>query len=525
VSLAYSSKRTSIQIKISHIVSILLTLFILALFGGASAHAQLANIVTIGKASVDHVRVDGLRWSRVYFKPEDSGNHTLRVHWDGNADIRFSVFEILNPVAVADESIIATTPLDNESTIDFMPAIQKHLVQEGTSYTNTIVPTPSCCPSRATTLTGEYVHNNKQFQQKRVNEQIFEKTLQKHLKNAGYFTGHAGKYLHWLDPEVDPVPPYWDRWTYISGGFYGVGMNFDGSYIKPGGYTTDIIFECSKHYLRDFEARDDDNPWFVYIAPLSPHSPYTAEYDFKDAAVPELASQSAAYMEVDISDKPAFLKYRPMSDREARNIHEARARNLISLDREIEQLIAYLEASGELDNTMIVFTSDNGYILGEHQTFGKFTPYRDSVEVPLVIRWPGRVPKNVVSESFVSHVDIAPTILHAAGIDTSAIGMDGRNIFDDSRNTFYMEYFLDSEANGGRVGDWASLRTNTYQYTEWYASDGSGDVVFREYYDMVQDPWQLENLYGNSELSDDPDFSALSIQLQNARVCKGIACP
>jgi len=407
--------------------------------------------------------------------------------------------------------VLINTDDQRTKTIDFMPAVQELLVEKGVTYPNTIVPTPSCCPSRATTLSGQYVHNNQQFQQQRVNQQIFERTFQKYLHQAGYFTGHAGKYLHWVD-KSDPPVPYWDRWTYITGGFYDVDMNFDGRRLKPGGYTTDIVFERTKDYLRDFEQQNDDNPWFVYLAPTSPHSPWTAEYEFRNTPV-------------DISDKPSFFRFRAMNDAEARHEHEQRARNLLSLDREIAEFIEYLDASGELDNTLIIFTSDNGYLLGEHQTQGKFTPYRDSVQVPFVMSWPGQVPENVISDAYVSHVDIAPTILNAAGIDTTGIVSDGYDIFDEARDTFYMEYFLDPEANGGRIGDWASLRTEVYQYTEWYSNSGTGEVIFREYYDMINDPYQLENLYENGDVADDPDYTDLSAQLLSARECIGTACP
>jgi|GEM_PF-567034 len=420
--------------------------------------------------------------------------------------------------------VVINTDDQRSRTIDFMPAIQELLVQRGVTYPNTTVPTPSCCPSRASMLSGQYVHNNLQFQQQRENRQIFENTFQRYLQEAGYLTGHSGKYLHWLN-RADPAPPYWDRWTYVSGGFYGIGMNFDGRVLDPGGYTTDIIFERAKDYLRDFEQRDDDNPWFVHIAPLSPHEPWTAEYRYLDTPVPELEIHSLAYLEEDISDKPDFLRFRLMGDAEARAEHELRARNLLSVDREVAELIEYLEASGELDNTLIIFTSDNGSILGEHQTEGKFTPYRDSVEVPMIISWPGQIPQNVVNESFVSHVDIAPTILNAAGIDTSGIALDGHDIFAETRDTFFLEYFFDPEANGGRIGDWASLRTDTYQYTEWYGRGNFNEVIFREYYDMTNDPYQLENLYENGNPADDPDFTALSNQLRNGRNCVGTACP
>lgn len=185
----------------------------------------------------------------------------------------------------------------------------------------------------------------------------------------------------------------------------------------------------------------------------------------------------------------------------------------------------YLHASGELNNTLIIFTSDNGYILGEHQTTGKFIPYRDSVEVPLVIRWPGNIAEDTVDESYVSHVDVAPTILKAARVNTNGIELDGRNLFDRSRDTFYMEYFRDPEANGGRIGSWASQRTDKYQYTEWYDVDDQNLVTFREHYDMTIDPYQLENLYENDDPTDDPDFTDLSVQLRDARSCTGTNFP
>lgn len=535
----------------------------------------------------DYAKVLGPRHNVINFSPKDNGPITIALRWEGPETMNLAVFDtaanqrlaigtdvcvagssstksitlnlqankqyhatawieagtaewvirkiqtVTNPnVGISSAPDAAPTPnivlinTDDQraKTMDFMPAVQSLLIEKGVTYPNTIVPTPSCCPSRATTLSGQYVHNNQQFQQQRVNEQIFEKTFQKYLKQAGYFTGHAGKYLHWIT-KSDPAPPYWDRWTYISGGFYGVDMNFDGLKIKPGGYTTDIVFERTKDYLRDFEAQDDSIPWFVYLAPTSPHSPWTAEYQYRDTAVPDLDTSNPAYQEADISDKPGFLKFRLMDDAEARYEHEQRARNLLSLDREVAELIEYLDASGELGNTLIIFTSDNGYMLGEHQSQGKFTPYRDSVQVPMVISWPGQVAENVVNNSYVSHVDIAPTILNAAGIDTTGIVLDGRNIFDESRDTFYMEYFLDPLANGGRIGDWASLRTATYQYTEWYSNDGTGAVTFREYYDMVNDPYQLENLYENVSPADDPDYSGLSLELLDARSCVGAACP
>ena len=178
------------------------------------------------------------------------------------------------------------------------------------------------------------------------------------------------------------------------------------------------------------------------------------------------------------------------------------------------------------DNTLIIFTSDNGYLVGEHNSIGKFTPWRKSVQVPLVIKWPGVLPENTTNETFVSHVDISRTILEAAkvNIDGKGIELDGHNIFEETRAQFYMEYFIDPEANGGRIDSWASIRTPEYQYTEWYDRFEPDQVIFREYYNMKLDRFQRNNLLGNSDPNDDPDVSQLSITLGTQRNCSGSNC-
>jgi len=535
----------------------------------------------------DSSNIQGRKFNKVSFRPRVSGEVTIELEWQGADFMGLSVFNsstgvriavddsvntnavgantkritlnldentqydanawvesgtadwvlrriqtVPNPDAAIDSSpdnatkpniVLINTDDQRDDTLDRLPAIQTYLSQKGVTYTNAIVPTPSCCPSRAALLSGRYVHNNGQFEQLLENPAIFETTINKYLQQAGYFTGTAGKYLHWVDRQ-DPAPPYWDRWTYITGGFYGIRMNFDGNVIDPGGYTTDIVFERTKDYLRDFEARNDDKPWFVYLAPMAPHTPEIPEYDLRDAPVAPYVTDPS-YQESDISDKPpGFIQFRLIDDATARNRFEQRIRTLYSVDREVEQLVKYLEDSGEIDNTIIIFTSDNGYLLGEHQTKGKFTPWRKSVQVPLIISWPGQIPENVTNTSFVSHIDISRTILEAAGVDTSALALDGHNIFDETRNQFFMEYFIDPRSNGGRIGTWASVRTPDYQYTEWYNSNDESLVSFREYYDMINDPFQLDNLLGNDDPNDDPDYSQLSIDLELLRNCSGFTC-
>ena len=528
----------------------------------------------------DATTVLGRKLTKVNFMPKISGDVTIELQWDGSENMNLSVFETDTNVRIGSDTsaggnlktitanldantqyhanawidegtanwvmrriqvmpnpdanisnapdnasrpniVLINTDDQRDDTLDRLPAIQRLLARKGITYTNAIVPTPSCCPSRATLLSGQYVHNNGQFGQQTLNTPIFEKTINKYLQQSGYFTGTAGKYLHWVDADDDPAP-YWDRWTNIKGGFYGVSMNFDGDFVKPGGYTTDIVFERTKDYLREFEATNDDKPWFVYLAPMAPHSPYTAEYDLRNEPVAPFVT-NPAFQEADVSDKPNFIQHRSIDEPTARDVFEQRVRSLYSLDREVEQLVQYLEDSGELDNTLIIFTSDNGYMLGEHQWEGKFTPWRKSVQVPLVISWPGELAENVTSDLFVSHIDISRTILQAANVNINGLELDGHNIFEQTRTQFYMEYFHDP-GNSGRIETWASIRTPDYQYTEWYNTNNPDQVSFREYYNMNVDPYQLNNLLGNGNTNDDPNFTQLSITLGTQRVCSGASC-
>ena len=153
----------------------------------------------------------------------------------------------------------------------------------------------------------------------------------------------------------------------------------------------------------------------------------------------------------------------------------------------------------------MVFTSDNGYLWGEHNLTSKFVPYRKAVEVPLLIRWPGHVAAGAVDPRWVAHVDISPTLLAAAGVTSTLTPMDGHDIFSGSgyvRPQAFTEYFLD-ESNGLGRPTWASIRSSTRQYTEYY--DTAGAVTFREYYDMVNDPYQQAvNLLGDGNPANDP---------------------
>ena len=150
-------------------------------------------------------------------------------------------------------------------------------------------------------------------------------------------------------------------------------------------------------------------------------------------------------------------------------------------------------------------------------------PYRKAVEVPLLIRWPGHVAAGAVDERLVAHVDIAPTLLAAAGVTSTLVPMDGRDIFSGyARPQAFTEYFHDGPT-APDVPTWASIRTSTVPVHR-VLRHGAGAVTFREYYDMVNDPYQLVNLLGDGNPSNDPSYASLSTQLRAQRQCAGTTC-
>jgi len=411
----------------------------------------------------------------------------------------------------------------NAVSLPYFAKINQWLVDAGTTFPDAYVSTPSCCPSRATLMTGRYVHNNGQINQNNVGMDN-DLTLQRYLHDAGYFTGHAGKYVHWWP--LSSIAPHWDRWTYFKGGYENIWINFDGQTRQPAGYSTTIVFDQAIDYLADFEQRDDNRPFYMQLTPVAPHSPSTAEAKYASAAVPQ-AEVTPAHTETDRSDKPQFVINRTVSASQIATTRTAMIRTLYTVDDQIDRFMQALQARGELDNTLVIFTSDNGYMWGEHGLGSKFLPYVPAVTVPFVIRWPGKVGAGVIDDRAVTHVDIVPTVLAAAGVTQNLAPVDGRDILGGHvREERLTEYYYDT-ANGNGIPTWAAVRTPTYLYVEYYGNNPSTSSTpsYREYYDMVADPYQLVNLYRDGNASNDPNTTVLTAQLNRLKTCSASACP
>jgi arylsulfatase A-like enzyme len=195
---------------------------------------------------------------------------------------------------------------------------------------------------------------------------------------------------------------------------------------------------------------------------------------------------------------------------------------LASVDRQVQRIFDVIKRLGE-ENTLAFYMSDNGFLWGQHGLGeDKRYPYTDSVRVPFFVRWPGHLPAGAVDRSIVANVDVLPTILDAAELAPALrYPLDGHSLFaPERRRGLLLEYFTSPD---GVVGDWAAIRTLRYHYIEWLDVTRSV-VLFREYYDLGADPWELENRYRNGTPSDHPPTRWMHRRLAAAMACEGESC-
>ncbi len=424
--------------------------------------------------------------------------------------------------------LVVVTDDQRVDTMFFMPRTRGWLRDGGTEFREAYANTPLCCPFRASLMSGRYQHNHGVANNQSPDKLDQAATIQKYLRDSGYLTAIDGKYLtHW--PFRMP-PPNFDRWAVFLGGYHDVKWNIDGAYSTPDQYVTDFQGDVAVGFLDDFEA-EDERPWYLYLTPQAPHMDFTAAPRHVGAPVPPW-EPNPAVLEADRTDKPAWVQRHRAGVDASREARDAQLRTLLALDEMLDRVFRHLAERGELDNTLVVYTSDSGWHWGEHGLQSKSTPYTGSVDVPFFLRWPGVVPAGATDARPAAVVDVLPTLLDAASVTTPVrYPPDGRSLLGPGgRSESLLEWHESPDFSA--YPSWASIRNRSFQYIEWYADAEGTKVGFSEYYDLAADPWQLTNMLGDGDPANDPDpalVGELAARLARYRTCAGTtgatACP
>jgi N-acetylglucosamine-6-sulfatase len=456
----------------------------------------------------------------------------------------------------------------------YMPNVKKLLVQKGTSFSNFYVPLSLCCPSRTAILRGQYPHNtgvltnglpNGGFEKAHASG-IESATVATLLHDAGYRTVLLGKYLNGYPETANPdyIPPGWDEWYSPAAGNpyseYNYTLNENGAPVvygnTPADYLTDVIRARAVDFINR-AATTPNQPLFVYFATYAPHEPFTPAPRHASLFPDVIAPRPPSFNEPDVSEKPDYIKTRPLLtpnqvsgiDEDYRN----RLRTLQAVDEAVAAVLDALAATGRLSNTYIFLSSDNGYHMGEHRLMpGKYTPYETDIHVPLIVRGPG-VPAGVVRNQVAGSLDLAETFADLAGAPPlpfsdgrSLKGLLGGTSPDTWRQAILLEEFErgvivitspeDKLNPASKLGirepadpqeiheepipipSYYGFQTPDYKYVEYL--DSSGDFSARELY-MAWDTFELKNLASQI----DPSFSrALKAYTATLIHCKGDGC-
>ena len=424
---------------------------------------------------------------------------------------------------------IFTDDLDYASAFK-MPQITSLLADQGTSFEEAFVSHSLCCPSRATFLTGLYEHNhnvvgnqppNGGFE-RFVSEGHEENTIAVSLQEGGYQTAFFGKYLNGYPGDEGPshVPPGWDEWygKLDKQKLYNYGINENGEEVSYGSEEEDFFTDVLSGQATDFVSRaaPEEQPFFAYVAPTAPHGPATPAERHEGAFSEEEPPRLPSYNEEDVSDKPSQIQNTELiSEEEASTVdkrYRQRLESMLAVDEMVGSLVEELEAAGELDNTFVFFTSDNGFQQGEHRLQkGKNQAYEESSRVPLFVRGPG-IPVGAKRHKLALNTDFAPTFAELAGAEFQA---DGRSLAPllggDEDPSWRTSVLLEKS----RIpGGYQAVRTETHKYVEY----NNGET---ELYDLEADPYELDNIY---ESADPALLEDLKARLEALRNCSGDGC-
>lgn len=470
------------------------------------------------------------------------------------------------PSAPPNFVFLLTDDLDARE-IAVMPRLKSLLIDQGTSLTDYNVSVAWCCPSRATTLRGQYAHNTQIWSNLAPNggfgrfysRKLEDSTIGTWLKGAGYRTGLFGKYLNGY-PEQAPVkktyvPPGWTTWDVPAAGSpyhqYDYTLNKNGRLEHHGHKPKDYLTDVLNLDVRAFVKAPSPQPFFAYVGVYNPHAPATPAPRHAKLFKGVKAPRTPSYDEKDLTGKPTEVRrLPPVSKAEEKTwdaLYRDRLRSLQSVDDMIGDLVTALKQSGRLDDTYFVFTSDNGFHIGQHRMPpGKNTAYDEDTHVPFVVRGPG-VPAGRSVNLLAGNVDVAPTLADLAGVKSPGF-VDGRSLVplmrqgtpERWRQVFLLEHGhgpgtrppLEPPKNGVLeppellspstrekfyIAPYEGVRTQRYVYVEYSTGE-------RELYDLVNDPNELHNLALDKSPAITSLMTSFAARVKKMRTCKGTGC-
>ena len=410
--------------------------------------------------------------------------------------------------------------------LKYLPAVQK-MSKDGTTFSNYYVTDSLCCPSRSSIFTGRYPHSTgvftnlgpdggyPLFKGKHLDEDTFATDLQ----TAGYRTSMMGKLMNGYQPGTpaapaqDQVPKGWNEWT-LAGNAYGeynYNLNQNGTVVhhgkKPKDYLTDVMSGRGQDFIKRSAA--EKQPFMLEIATFAPHGPATpAPRDKK--LFPNLKVPRTKLYGAKTKNAPSWLKAMTLTAKDTPQMDAAyrrRIRSIQAVGDMVTKLRGQLRASGVADNTYLVFSSDNGFHLGEHSMpGGKQTAFDSDINVPLVVVGPD-VPKGHTTDAMASNIDLRATFDAIAGIHAPAT-VDGQSLApllsSPARKPTPRDFVLvehhgpdtdprDPDHPGKKAANppsYEAIRSHTFLYVKYV--DGE-----REYYDTAKDPRQLDNIVGS----------------------------
>jgi N-acetylglucosamine-6-sulfatase len=474
--------------------------------GGApdDAAAAVAPQPTSAKRSPDLATLAGLR-SAVVPKAAGAVRATAKKKPKAPVDPRWNI-------------VVIMTDDQPTGTYTDMRTVKRELIGRGTVYPTAMVPTPVCCPSRASFLTGLYAQGTGVYDNTDAdgdggyaafkangNE---DRTFAVSLRDSGYHTGYFGKYLNEYAAGYHGwAPKGWQEWRAFatptrSGDYRNYPVTFpysktDRKRIAAGKqplhaptryvsqYSTTYFGKQTADFIRNSPKK---KPFATVFAPYAPHSNFASAAKYRDALSDTGWWQSdPSIMEADVSDKPRWVGERVLGNvignKAFGEDFVKQRQTLLSVDDEVERILTALRDTKRLKNTVIIYFSDNGFVHGQHRLSHKFVPYKTATDVPLIVRWGNKLKQGLVDPRIAAaNIDTYATIMQIAGLPNS----NGYSLMNPAARSGVPLTASEWPAHVGPRPPYCGWRTAT----ELYVRYGSGE---EEYYDYTTDPYELQN--------------------------------